>query len=260
MSARHNDLRDCGSAYDCRERLPELSSWMDDDTLKELTIWRGTRFAAGEAYFDLDNPARGIFVATGDEAQPTHYAFVARSEVSETAWIQLQTWGQPVSESQGEALQRLEDDASPAGSQSAAGDARPRPTENPDEGRRMRGVVARVTPERGFGFIVGDDDAEYFFHRGALQAVRFEGLAPGVEADVHGRHRSRRPSGRGPARGQRAPRRRCPARRGQRHPAAREGDWPVAPRGAAENGALGQAGNRNANVGLGASAEPPSFT
>jgi hypothetical protein len=68
---RSDDLRDCPTAYECRDRLPELSSWMSDDELKQVTIWRGTRFEPGQQYFDLDNPSRGPFVATGDEHPPT---------------------------------------------------------------------------------------------------------------------------------------------------------------------------------------------
>lgn len=45
----------------------------------------------------------------------------------------------------------------------------------------MRGTIARVAPDRGFGFIAADDTGqEYFFHRSALRATRFEDLAPGV--------------------------------------------------------------------------------
>jgi CspA family cold shock protein len=47
----------------------------------------------------------------------------------------------------------------------------------------MRGTVASVVPERGFGFITTADGGEFFFHRGALQAVDFEELAEGVEVE-----------------------------------------------------------------------------
>jgi CspA family cold shock protein len=37
------------------------------------------------------------------------------------------------------------------------------------------GTVKRVVPERGFGFIVGEDGQEYFFHRtGLASSLRFE--------------------------------------------------------------------------------------
>ncbi len=49
MPDRTKDLRDCLTAYDCRDRLPDLASWMDDDLLKQITIWKGTRFAADSA-------------------------------------------------------------------------------------------------------------------------------------------------------------------------------------------------------------------
>ena len=121
MPDRQKDLRDCLTAYDCRDRLPELSAWMDDDLLKELTIWRGTRFERDEEYFDLDNPERGPFVATGAEGPPTAYTYVSRGQAGEEAWAQLVTWRQPVSESQGEAIQRLADEFGTGPAQSAAG-------------------------------------------------------------------------------------------------------------------------------------------
>ncbi|MCC6178749.1 MAG: cold shock domain-containing protein [Chloroflexi bacterium] len=44
----------------------------------------------------------------------------------------------------------------------------------------MRGTITSLSPERGFGFIRGDDGQVYFLHRGALTGVDFENLAPGV--------------------------------------------------------------------------------
>ena len=44
----------------------------------------------------------------------------------------------------------------------------------------MQGTVDRVVAEDGFGFIVGPNGEEYFFHRSALKGVEFAELAPGV--------------------------------------------------------------------------------
>lgn len=104
MSERTRDLREYGSAYDCRDQLPELAQWMDDDSLKLLPIWRGPRFERGEVYFDLDNPERGAFLATGDERQPSDWTYVAEREVPLEVWSQLITWRQPISEDQAESL------------------------------------------------------------------------------------------------------------------------------------------------------------
>lgn len=42
------------------------------------------------------------------------------------------------------------------------------------------GTVKRVISERGFGFIVGDDGKEYFFHRdGLTSSVDFDRLVGG---------------------------------------------------------------------------------
>lgn len=108
MSERNNDLRDRPTAYDCRDQLPQLA-WMDDDSLKQLRIWRGPRFERGQMYFDLDNPDRGPFVANGDEAVPTDWTYVSQAEVPMEVWTQLTTWRQPVSEMQGDSIQQEAD-------------------------------------------------------------------------------------------------------------------------------------------------------
>ncbi len=48
------------------------------------------------------------------------------------------------------------------------------------------GTVKRLVRERGFGFILGEDGVEIFFHRSALQGEAFDTLAEGqaVEFDV----------------------------------------------------------------------------
>lgn len=44
----------------------------------------------------------------------------------------------------------------------------------------LRGTVDRVDPEGKFGFIVGPNGEEYFFHMSALQGPEFGELGPGV--------------------------------------------------------------------------------
>jgi CspA family cold shock protein len=34
---------------------------------------------------------------------------------------------------------------------------------------RMTGRIERLIPDKGFGFIKGEDNREYFFHRSAVQ-------------------------------------------------------------------------------------------
>jgi CspA family cold shock protein len=48
------------------------------------------------------------------------------------------------------------------------------------------GTVKRLVRERGFGFILGQDGVEIFFHRSAVQGDGFDSLAEGqaVEFDV----------------------------------------------------------------------------
>lgn len=49
------------------------------------------------------------------------------------------------------------------------------------------GTIKRIIADRGFGFIVAEDEKEYFFHRGGLDAtLEFDRLVGGerVEFDV----------------------------------------------------------------------------
>ena len=110
MADRTKDLRDCLTAYECRDRLPELSAWLGEDALKLIPIWKGTRFERGQIYFDLDHPERGPFVATGDEGTPSDYTYVSRAEVPEQVWAQLATWRQPVSDDQARAIDQVAQD------------------------------------------------------------------------------------------------------------------------------------------------------
>ena len=47
----------------------------------------------------------------------------------------------------------------------------------------MQGTVDRVVPEEGFGFIIGPNGEEYFFHRSGLQGVAWEELGPKLTSD-----------------------------------------------------------------------------
>ena len=44
----------------------------------------------------------------------------------------------------------------------------------------MQGRVDRVVADGGYGFIIGPNGEEYFFHRSALKGPEFEELGPGV--------------------------------------------------------------------------------
>ena len=104
------DLRDCLTAYECRDRLPELSAWMSEDNLKLLPIYKGGSFERGHMYFDLDNPDRGPFVADGTEGWITDHTYVRRDDVPEEIWAQLITWRQPISGDQGRAIEMTAQD------------------------------------------------------------------------------------------------------------------------------------------------------
>ena len=110
MTRQQRDVRNCTTAFECRERLPALAGWMSDDGLKALQLWHGGRFERGHEYFDLDNPDRGAFVATGDEGTPSaEGVYVCRDNVPEQVWAQLVTWRQPVSARQVEAIEMTVD-------------------------------------------------------------------------------------------------------------------------------------------------------
>jgi hypothetical protein len=129
MQQHNKDLRDCATAYDCREAFPELSAWMSDDALKELPLWHGTRFEPNHVYFDLDHPERGAFVTTGDEHRPLDRTYVRRADVPEQVWAQLVTWKQLVSEEQGQAIDETIGALGIGREQSASGEAHPLPPE-----------------------------------------------------------------------------------------------------------------------------------
>ncbi|HET8628171.1 MAG TPA: hypothetical protein VFL91_12160 [Thermomicrobiales bacterium] len=126
-SEPQDDLRGRPTAYDCRHRLPALAAWMDDDQLKELTIWQESRLRPGEEYFDLDHPERGPFVATHGDGPPSDHTYVARSQATTRAWDQLVTWRRPISESQGESIELLDRNLGPGRERTATGEAHPLP-------------------------------------------------------------------------------------------------------------------------------------
>src|SRR5947207_6137138 len=49
MAEPNRDLRDCYTAYECRDRLPDLAGRMPDEELKLIAIWKKARFEPDEA-------------------------------------------------------------------------------------------------------------------------------------------------------------------------------------------------------------------
>ena len=45
----------------------------------------------------------------------------------------------------------------------------------------MTGKIKRIVADRGFGFILGSDKKEYFFHSKALKNIKFEDLRAEME-------------------------------------------------------------------------------
>ena len=45
----------------------------------------------------------------------------------------------------------------------------------------MQGVIKRLVTDKGFGFILGENKIEYFFHRTAVRNAQFETLQAGDE-------------------------------------------------------------------------------
>jgi cold shock CspA family protein len=61
----------------------------------------------------------------------------------------------------------------------------------------MQGTIDRVVGNEGYGFIVGPNGEEYFFHRTGVKGAEWEELGPGVpvffqaeqgEGDLPGEH------------------------------------------------------------------------
>lgn len=46
-----------------------------------------------------------------------------------------------------------------------------------DRENDMTGTIKRLVADRGFGFLADEDGREYFFHRTAVEGLRFENLA-----------------------------------------------------------------------------------
>lgn len=123
-------MRDCPTAYECRDQLPALGAWMGDENLKLLPIWRGVRFAPNEVYFDLDHPERGPFAATGDERPIGDHTYTRHLDMPEQVWAQLITWRQSISTDQAEAIELSVQDIGIGREQSAAGEAHPLPPQD----------------------------------------------------------------------------------------------------------------------------------
>jgi len=131
---RTADRRDALTADDDRDRLPALRAWLDDDTMKHLTRWRGPHLTRDEAYFDRTNPTRGPFLATGAAGPVTERTSVARTQLTVRAWTQRSTWHQPIAADQGGALAAQEHALGLGREQRAAGEAHPLP---PHDGPRV---------------------------------------------------------------------------------------------------------------------------
>jgi CspA family cold shock protein len=58
----------------------------------------------------------------------------------------------------------------------------------------MNGTIKRLTADRGFGFIRGEDGAEYFFHRSELRGgLTFEELKEGQQVSFEPRRGDKGP-------------------------------------------------------------------
>ena len=53
------------------------------------------------------------------------------------------------------------------------------PVHNAPTGPKVRGKVKKLVPDRGFGFVRGEDGKEVFFHRSGLGANEYDALSEG---------------------------------------------------------------------------------
>jgi len=61
----------------------------------------------------------------------------------------------------------------------AGGGRRPAAARTQPTGPKVRGRVKKLVPERGFGFVRGDDGKEVFFHRSGLGPNEYDSLSEG---------------------------------------------------------------------------------
>ena len=65
------------------------------------------------------------------------------------------------------------------GGRGARGGRRPTQQRAVPSGPKVRGRVKKLVPDRGFGFVRGDDGKEVFFHRSGLGANDYDSLSEG---------------------------------------------------------------------------------
>ena len=49
----------------------------------------------------------------------------------------------------------------------------------------LRGVIAKLFPQEGYGFILQEDGDEVYFHRNAVHGLEFEALEDGIEVSFN---------------------------------------------------------------------------
>lgn len=49
----------------------------------------------------------------------------------------------------------------------------------------MNGTIKRLVSDRGFGFVLGDDGTEYFFHQSACTSTPFDSMREGQAVTFH---------------------------------------------------------------------------
>ena len=69
--------------------------------------------------------------------------------------------------------------AAPRRPRGRGGARRPPAARTMPTGPKVRGRVKKLVPERGFGFVRGDDGKEVFFHRSGLAATDYDSLSEG---------------------------------------------------------------------------------
>lgn len=57
----------------------------------------------------------------------------------------------------------------------------------------IQGTVKKIVSDKGFGFILGPQEVEYFFHRSALDRGRFEDLRVGQAVEFEPEESSKGP-------------------------------------------------------------------
>ncbi len=79
------------TAYKLKTRYRWLNKFTDDELRDITACYEGEQMKAGEQYFDLSHPEKGIMTGQPGQTVPEGSCFVAEGDVRPNAWQKLIT-------------------------------------------------------------------------------------------------------------------------------------------------------------------------